>query len=421
VTAAINRYYALNAWIIEKRAECVIAHLANFEFYYMDSRIEDQRLRSPNVALVTGSLLGGGAERVLSDMANYWANKGWAVMFATWSGAGVEDTYELDPRVTRIWLDVGDTGDSMLGKLRFNVRRLSKLRNLLSESKPDAVLSFISTSNILTLLATVGLRIKVVVSERIDPAEDSTISLGWRFLRRICYPLADGIVSQSDDAAEWVSRHIGRQPTIIPNPLRQLPDIVSERQHLIVAVGRLAKQKGFDLLLKAFSEIASEHESWNVVVVGEGAEKDSLLRLRDQLGLAERVQFIGYVRDVESWMAKASLVVQPSRFEGFPNVLLESMGMGAAVISADCPSGPAELIVDGVNGRLVPVEDVGALAKSMAELMANQDLCEALGREASKVRQHFRQDLIMEQWEKCLFADRNALQNADWHERGNEN
>lgn len=379
----------------------------------MNSRLEQQRLRRPTVVLVTGSLRAGGAERVLSDMANYWANRGWSVVFATWSGAGVEDSYELDPRVARIRLDVGSTGGSIFGKLRLNARRVSKLRNLLSESQPDAVLSFINTSNVLTLFAAARLRINVVVSERVDPAKDPTISSGWRLLRRVCYRWADGIVSQSDDAAEWVRRHCRREPTVIPNPLRPLPDTVFERQPLIVAVGRLARQKGFDLLLRAFSEIASEHDTWNVVVVGEGAEKDSLLRLRDQLGLAERVQFVGYVRDVEPWMAKAGLVVQPSRFEGFPNVVLESMGMGAAVISADCPSGPADLIEDGVNGRLVPVEDVGALAQSMAELMVNQDLREALGREASKVRQRFRQDVIMDQWEKCLFAGRNVLDSID--------
>ena len=101
-------------------------------------------------------------------------------------------------------------------------------------------------------------------------------------------------------------------------------------------------------------------------------------------------------------MARAGLVVQPSRFEGFPNVLLESMGVGAPVISADCPSGPADLIQDGVNGRLVPVEDVTSLARVMAELMADPKAREILGNEATKVRQLFRQDLIMDRWEECV-------------------
>jgi GalNAc-alpha-(1->4)-GalNAc-alpha-(1->3)-diNAcBac-PP-undecaprenol alpha-1,4-N-acetyl-D-galactosaminyltransferase len=108
------------------------------------------------------------------------------------------------------------------------------------------------------------------------------------------------------------------------------------------------------------------------------------------------------VKDIESWMSRASLVVQPSRFEGFPNVVLEAMGMGAAVICADCRSGPAEIISDGVNGRLVPVEDVATLTEVMSELMRQPEERARLGNEAKKVRQAFRQDLVMTHWEHCL-------------------
>ncbi len=101
-------------------------------------------------------------------------------------------------------------------------------------------------------------------------------------------------------------------------------------------------------------------------------------------------------------MSRAGLVVQPSRFEGFPNAVLESMGMGAAVISADCPAGPAELIEDGVNGRLVPVDDVFTLSRVMGDLMADPALRARLGREALKVRERFRQESIMARWEALL-------------------
>jgi GalNAc-alpha-(1->4)-GalNAc-alpha-(1->3)-diNAcBac-PP-undecaprenol alpha-1,4-N-acetyl-D-galactosaminyltransferase len=124
--------------------------------------------------------------------------------------------------------------------------------------------------------------------------------------------------------------------------------------------------------------------------------------LRDELNLTGRAEFVGEVRDAELWMARAGLLVHPSRREGFPNVVLEAMGMGTAVICADCRAGPSELIEDGVNGRLVPVDDVDALTRVMSELMTKPDLRRGLGREACKVREAFSQTLIMEKWEACL-------------------
>jgi len=235
-----------------------------------------------------------------------------------------------------------------------------------------------------------------------NPSVDPSISSSWKILRRISYAWSDKIVVQSEDAAIWINRYCRKQAVVIPNPLRSLPPLNDDRQPLIVAVGRLVHQKGFDLLLRAFATIASDFNDWNVAIVGEGSERENLLRLRDELALTTRVRFVGQVRDVESWMARAGMVVQPSRFEGFPNVLLESMGMGAPVISADCPSGPADIIQHGINGRLVPVEDVRALAQAMAGLIAEPQLRESLGWEASNVRQNFRQDLIMGRWEECL-------------------
>ena len=113
-----------------------------------------------------------------------------------------------------------------------------------------------------------------------------------------------------------------------------------------------------------------------------GPERERLQQLSEELGLRERVRLLGEIPDVEAWLARAGLVVQPSRFEGFPNAVLEAMALGAAVISADCPAGPAELIRDGLNGRLVPVEDVPALAQAMRELM--QTRARARPRRASR-------------------------------------
>ena len=131
----------------------------------MRSKTERICVAPPRILLVIGCLLGGGAERVLSDMANYWARKGWSIAIATWSSPEVGDFYEIDSRVNRVWLDGSHPGRSVFGKLKFNFSRVFRLRKLLAELEPDAVLSFINTSNVLTILATVGLKTKIVVSE----------------------------------------------------------------------------------------------------------------------------------------------------------------------------------------------------------------------------------------------------------------
>ena len=370
----------------------------------MMQSMEDRDRAPVHVVLVTGGLEGGGAERVLSDMANYWAGREWRVTFATWAGPEVADFFALDPRVERVWVASGRGKGFLIAKLLSRYRSISKLRALLESEKPDAVLSFINTSNVQTILAAAGLKTRVVVSERVSPAADSTVSPIWRLMRRAVYHLSDVVVAQTEDSGDWIRRYCRAEVVVIPNPLRSMPEIRCAREPLIVAVGRLRHQKGFDLLIRAFSQVASRFEDWHVLIIGDGKERESLVGLRDELMLTERVEFLGHIRDVEAWMARAGLVVQPSRFEGFPNVVLESMAMSAPVISTDCPSGPSELIEDGINGRLVPTENVTALATAMAELMSNPQARESLGREAVKTRQRYQQQRIMAQWEACLLG-----------------
>jgi len=354
------------------------------------------------VVMVTGSLEAGGAERVLADMANYWNSKGWRITIATWAGPTSEDFYRLDVGVQRVWLDVGRSNSSAFAKIRAYPRRVLKLRRLLARVRPDAVLSFIDISNVMTLLACMGLGLRVVVSERINGAANPGIPWIWRALRIATYRFANAVVAQTPDAAHWIGKLCRVTAIAIPNPLRALPEAEGTRESVVLAVGRLTYQKGFDVLIRAFSHIRPEFPDWRLVIIGAGPEHSALLSLSGQLKLGDCVEFRSPVKDIELWMSRAGLVVQPSRFEGFPNVVMEAMGMGAAVISADCRSGPAEIIKDHVNGRLVPVDDVVVLAQVMSELLRQPEERERLGSEAKEVRSTFRQDVVMKQWENCL-------------------
>jgi glycosyltransferase involved in cell wall biosynthesis len=352
--------------------------------------------------LVIGGLQAGGAERQLSEMANYWARRGAQVTLATWSGREVADFYPLDHGVARVWLDAPAAHSSAFARVSVSLRGILRLRRLLRSARPNALVSFIDISNVCSILAATGLPVRVVVAERTHPAISRTAAWPWRVMRWISYRWADCVVAQTRDAAAWLERNCRARVSVIPNSLRQLPQLECERESLIVAVGRLSKEKGFDVLLQAFAHVKRDFPDWRIRIVGNGTERDALVRLSEELQLSDQVEFVGEVRGVEAWLARAGLLVHPSRREGFPNVVLEAMGMGVAVICADCRAGPSELIRDEVNGRLVPVDDVAALARVMSELMAKPAAREALGREARRVVQYYSQDTIMERWQTCV-------------------
>jgi GalNAc-alpha-(1->4)-GalNAc-alpha-(1->3)-diNAcBac-PP-undecaprenol alpha-1,4-N-acetyl-D-galactosaminyltransferase len=365
------------------------------------------------VLLVIGSLQGGGAERVMSEMANYWTDRGHRVVLATMSGPEVPDFYSLTRSVERVWLDVGSNGSSAMRKLRANFARVLKLRKLLKTLRPDVVLSFIDVPNVLTILAALGLKVRVVVSERHNPEQTEArgrfagaykLARPWKILRRLTYRWADGIAVLNGDAARWLRSECRVAAEVIPNPLRILPRPPDDRESFVLGVGRLAPEKGFDLLIKAFDKVARDFPDWRLLIFGEGPELSQLNRLRESLDARDRIEIKQPIKDVESWMGRAGLIVLPSRFEAYGNAILESLGMGAAVISTFCP-GPMTIVADGVNGRLVPVEDVETLAKVMADLIANPELRQSLGREALGVRETHRQDVIMRRWEECLGFD----------------
>lgn len=368
-------------------------------------------VRRPHVLMVTASLEGGGAERVMSNMASYWAARGWRVQLATFSSSRIADFYPLAAAVERVWLDADALAAAPASRWRSNLTRVLKLRRLVRTSKPDVVLSFIDVPNVLTILATRGLGRRLVVSERHDPGEteengryEGAYVLGrpWRILRRRIYRWSDLVIAVNSGAAEWLGRECRAAVEVIPNPLRELPLPSAAREDLVLGVGRLAMQKGFDLLLRAFDQVAGGFPRWRLVILGNGPEHARLQELRAGLASRDRIEIKGAVTDVESWMARAGLIVLPSRFEAYGNAILESLGMGAAVISTACGGTPS-FMTDGVNGRLVPVEDLGALVRAMAELMADPERRRRLGEQALKVRETNRQELIMRKWEQCLF------------------
>lgn len=351
---------------------------------------------------MVASLSSGGAERVIAMMANYWAAQGQTVTLVTLT-ADEQDFYTVDPRVNRVRLGLLGDSPTMLHGLMNNIHRIFVLRRSLRASAPDVVISFLDQMNILTLIAAWGTKVPLVVSERIDPSVRPLSAL-WRLLRILTYPLASRVVVQTERAGKYFGRLVRRRLAVIPNPVMSHPGTKTLRvpRPCVMGIGRLEHQKGFDMLLRAFSYVSHLHPEWSLVLIGDGSLRGELQDLSRTLKLGEKVHFPGRVDVNEPLLKQADIFVMSSRFEGFPNALCEAMAAGCATISFDCPSGPREIIVNGDDGILVPSEDVEALSVAMNRLMENEEERRRLAERATRVVLRFGVEEVMRMWARVI-------------------
>jgi len=353
----------------------------------------------------------GGAERVVAILVNAFAALGREVtLIVTYSGGG-ECHYLLDNRVKLIYIKELVAKNKSWG-IPY-LKRLLALRDILKASPSATVVCFLTNVNVAALLASLMLKIRVVVSERTYPP-CCPLSVFWECLRLLTYPLADRVVMQTEKGLAWLAENIPlSRGVVIPNPvvypliraepLLSVVEHVHVNRKLLLAVGRLDEGKQFDRLIEAFSWLAKRHADWDLVILGEGAERKNLEGVIKRLDLNSRVRMPGRCGNVGDWYERADLYVMSSRFEGFPNTLAEAMAHGCAAVSYDCDTGPRDIIRHGVDGLLVrPVGDVAALADALELLMEDEPLRKNMGCRASEVRERFSLEKILGLWESIL-------------------
>ncbi|WP_434063682.1 glycosyltransferase family 4 protein [Paenalcaligenes faecalis] len=363
-----------------------------------------------HIMIVIHSLRGGGAERVAVDLSAYWQRLGYRVSLVTQMPKKT-DVYTVPEGVHRYVMGTAhDSGGGWRGAIA-NWRRVRRLRKLIKKHKPDCVLGMMTTASILSVMAANGLPCRVIVSEHTHPPMQK-LPDAWLRLRRWAYPRAHAVVALTSGTGRWIQDHIpGSRVVIIPNavrwPLQKQEPIIpvpdkADRFRLL-AVGRLHPVKGFDLLIQAFTLLASYFPDWDLVILGEGDERAALQKQIDEANLTSRISLLGRVGNMDDWYKQADMYVLSSRAEGLSNTLLEAMASGLPVVAMDCDTGPREIIRDNIDGILVnPPENPDALAAHLSDLMARPLKRTALSRRAVDVRDRFSVPIVMAQWERLL-------------------
>lgn len=368
------------------------------------------------------SMQSGGAERVTSSLANQWSALAGEVTIVTQTSA-VDDFYELNPAVKRISLDSAKDSAGIWVAALSNITRVALLRNVVRTENPDVLLGMMTSANVLVTLAGLGTRVSTVVCERTYPPQ---LSVGpfWSRLRRWTYPLASRVTMLTSEGLHWLEQEIPRaRGLVIPNPI-PYPLPVNEPQlapesvqapdrKMLLAVGRMSEEKGFDRLIQAFSSLADQHPQWDLVILGDGPLRSVLTSQIQSLGLTSRVALPGRAGNVGAWYERADLYVLSSRVEGFPNTLGEAMAHGCAAVSFDCDTGPRDLIRHEVDGLLVPPGDTAAMAQALDRLMRDDTLRAQMAARAIEVRERYSMEHVLAMWEQ-LFAD---IQRAQTHSR----
>lgn len=344
---------------------------------------------------VAPGMLFGGAERVMSILANEWGKNNVETMILVTETEEISK-YHLSDKVTII-----SCCEEKNGAYFPQLNIIKKVRNICKEWKPDVVISFYNDLCALTALAITGLHIPLIYSERNDPNKTNQGNAG-RLYRKIIEYMADKIVFQTTGAQRCYPKSVQEKSTVILNPLNTygfpIHDFLHEK-HEIVSVGRLEAQKNQKLLIDAFALIAKDFPEYQLTIYGEGSLRKELEDYIKAKGLQERGSLPGSKNNIQEHIKDASLFVLSSDYEGIPNALIEAMAIGLPCVSTDCsPGGARELIEDGVNGLITPCGDAKKLSDAMRMMLSNKSYAKACGIEALKIRKKTDVKKISEKW-----------------------
>lgn len=353
------------------------------------------------IAFVLSGLGAGGSEKIVNLLAHHRRARGDTVHVVAVNANSSESYFPYDGTIK-----VEPLADSTQGMLRIVGigQRLLQLRRSLRRIEPDIIISFLTKINVLAGLATYGLAAPIIMSER-NNFKSQDMNPFWRIARPIVARRAESLVMQTRDACQSLSPNLRAKTVIIPNPVT-LPRVSNRAPgngSRVIAVGRLEKQKGFDLLLDAFKLTTVSAPAATLTIFGDGPMRDELERQALNLGIADRVRMPGVTKSPVDWIASGDVFVLSSRFEGFPNVLLEAMTAGLATIAFDCPWGPSEILSTPDSGLLVPCGNVEQLGEAIRRVVNDPTLQKRLATAGSlAASSRYAKSAVLEQWDVVI-------------------
>ena len=352
-----------------------------------------------NITFVIYGLQAGGAERAVTGLANFWAEKHQVTIITLVNSTPF---YPLNPKIKRNYcLEQSKEKTTILQSLKDAILRLKKLKSLLKKENPDVVLSFMMKTNIYVTWIAKLLKIPCIISERANHDLNKLPKL-QESIRNLSYRYISKLVVQTEGNKAYYQKTVELSKIkVIPNGvansfIKQRNTQKEQKEQIILNVGAFRNGKAQDLLIKSFANI--KVPNWRLVFLGKGPNLEKFQNLTVTLGIADRVQFVGAQKDVASFYRKASLFVFTSEHEGFPNALLEALYFGLPCISTNCPHGPADLIQNGQNGYLVPVGSQEQLTRKITELIEDSELRTRFSIEAIASSSKYDMENIANQW-----------------------
>jgi len=345
----------------------------------------------PKLVFAISNLHAGGAERVMSLLVSHFAaSKDYETHLFLLNSDKEPLFYPLHKNVLVHQLNVLKRPD----------KGIPKLRKILKEVAPDVVISFLRDVNVRVLAASLGLPHKAIISERNHPTLHKTSAI----TQAIRYPLykmkADQIVLQTERVLDYYPDFVAAKTTVIANPTEQHAKPVKAAAKTIVAAGRLVEVKNHAALIDAFTDIEDTYPGWQLKIFGEGPLYPDLKKQIHLRGLEDKVRLMGKSTSPGGWVNEGEIFVLPSRYEGFPNVLIEAMAAGLSCIAMDCPCGPREAIEDEHSGLLVP--DASYLPLALSRVMGDNTMRKKLGQNAFAKAKDYAPEVIFDQWEALV-------------------
>jgi len=360
---------------------------------YISMDKEKAITKNRRIAFLIGGMGYGGAERVISNLANSYADAGWQVDILMLLNNLC--AYKLRDNIRLI-----DISNKNRPRLAYLPVWIYNIRMYMKKTKPDKTVSFFARINIITLVAGFGLGRDIIISERNNPKKDGR-TLPVKLASYLLYPLAKRIIFQTKAEMGCFPAYIRKKGVIIPNPVKVQAYAGKDRSNKIVSAGRLTKEKNHRMLIKAFAKIRQEHPDYCLYIYGEGALRSELEALIKDLGLEDSVFLPGNVEDLHDRMADAQIFVLTSYYEGQSNALIEAMMMGLPCICTRY-EGVTELIKNGKNGLLVRPDDDEQLYRMLNILIKDKQKALAIGKLAQISVEHMKSENCLPLWKKVI-------------------